>query len=171
MNPPTIGHSKLVATVLETAKQNNADHVVYLSQTQNNVTDPLDWNFKRRVCESAFKGVHISKDTSIKNPFLALEHLKEDYDKIILVAGNDQVGDYKKFETYTKEWGVQFEVVSAGNRIVESNGVEGMSATKMRKFARDNNVEKFLAGLPATLTEQIKKMVLKNTRAGLKKTK
>jgi len=41
----------------------------------------------------------------------------------------------------------------------------------MRQFARDNNVEKFLEGLPTLLNEQIKKMVLKNTQKGLKKTK
>jgi len=170
-NPPTIGHSKLVSTVVETAKQIGGDHVVFLSQTQNDSTDPLDWNFKRRVCESAFRGVNISKDASVRNPYIALEQLKENYDKVVLVAGSDQVGEYtKRFSGYAKEWGIQFEVVSAGQRIVEAEGVEGISATKMRQFARDNNVEKFFEGLPKLLNEQIKKMVLKNTQKGLKKT-
>lgn len=170
--PPTFGHQRLVSTVVETARKIGGDHVVYLSQTQNNSTDPLDWNFKRRVCETAFKGVNISKDISIRNPYIALEHLKENYDRIVLVAGSDQADEYtKRFSGYAGEWGIQFEVVSAGQRIVEAEGVEGISATKMRQFARDNNVEQFLAGLPTLLNEQIKKMVLKNTQKGLKKTK
>jgi hypothetical protein len=171
-NPPTKGHERLVSTVVETAKKIGGEHIVYLSQTQNGSTDPLDWSFKRRVCESAFKGVNISKDLTIKNPYLALEHLKENYDKVVLVAGSDQVDEYiKRFSGYADNWGIQFEVVSAGQRIVEAEGVEGISATKMRQFARDNNIEKFLEGLPTLLNEQIKKMVLKNTQKGLKKTK
>ena len=171
-NPPTKGHERLVSRVVETARKIGGDHVVYLSQTQRAPTDPLDWNFKRRVCESAFKGVNISKDLTIKNPYLALEYLKENYDRVILVAGSDQVDEYRKrFTGYANDWGIQFEVISAGERIVESEGVEGISATKMRQFAQDNNIEKFLEGLPVLLNEQIKKMVLKNTQKGLKKTK
>lgn len=171
-NPPTRGHERLVSTVVETAKKVGGDHIVYLSQTQNGSTDPLDWNFKRRVCETAFKGVNISKDTAIRNPYLALEHLKESYDRVVLVAGSDQVKEYTdRFGDYAKQWGIRYEVVSAGQRIVEAEGVEGISATKLRQFARDNNVEQFLAGLPTLLNEQIKKMVLKNTQKGLKKTK
>ena len=130
-NPPTKGHERLVSTVVETARRIGGDHVVYLSQTQRAPTDPLDWNFKRRVCESAFKGVNISKDLTIKNPYLALEHLKENYDRVVLVAGSDQVDEYtKRFSGYAEKWGIQFEVVSAGQRINEAEGVEGIVLPK-----------------------------------------
>jgi len=170
MNPPTLGHVRLVSTVVETAKKIGGEHIVYLSHTQNATTDPLEWGFKRRVCESAFKGVNISKDITIKNPYIALEHLKEHYDKIILVAGSDQVEEYKKrFTGYAKDWNIEFEVISAGQRINESEGVDGISATKMRNYAKENNKEKFYSGLPPTLSEQIKSMVYKNTQKGLKR--
>lgn len=169
--PPTRGHELLISKVVETAKQVGGDHVVYLSQTQHMRTDPLEWNFKRRVCEAAFRGVNISKDESIRNPFIALEHLKESYDRIIMVAGSDQTDDYRKFSKYTAEWGVDFSVVNAGMRIDESDGVEGISGTKMRQFAAEGNYEKFKDCLPSALNENIKLLTFKNVQKGLKKTR
>ena len=39
MNPPTIGHQKLVDNVLRVAKQNSADPFVFLSHTQKKDKD------------------------------------------------------------------------------------------------------------------------------------
>lgn len=169
MNPPTIGHQKLVHKVVETAKALDADHVVYLSFSQNNKTDPLEWAFKRRVCQSAFHGVNISTDPSIKNPYTALESLKEKYNKIVMIAGSDQVPEYtKRFSSYARDWGVEFEVVSAGERLVESTGVEGISATKMRQLALENDRLAFYQGAPSTLSNGVKKLVFENTKKALK---
>jgi len=168
-NPPTLGHQKLVSKIVEMAKQNNADHMVYLSQTHKAPTDPLEWFFKRRVCESAFRGVNISTDTAIRNPYIALESLAKEYDNIRMVVGSDQVEEFgKRFSKYADDWGVNFQVISAGERLVESEGVEGMSATKMRQYAAEGNKEKFFAGLPDALNENIKRLVYTNTRKGLK---
>jgi hypothetical protein len=169
-NPPTIGHQLVVSKVVETARKYNADHVVFLSQTQNNKTDPLHWEFKRRVCESAFKGVNISKDKGTKNPFIAFENLKDTYQRIIMIVGSDQKEEFKKrFTPYAKEWGVSFNVVSAGSRLVESAGVTGISATKMRKYALENNKQDFIDGLPDSLSKTVKELVFENTRKALKK--
>src|SRR5690606_39254074 len=132
-------------------------------------TDPLEWNFKRRICEAAFRGVNISKDESIRNPFIALERLKEDYDHIIMVAGSDQANDYKKFSKYTAEWGVNFLVLNAGMRINESEGIEGISGTKMRQYVREGNYEKFKEDLPQALNENIKLLTFKNIQKSLKR--
>ncbi len=40
-NPPTIGHQKLLDKVISMAKQVNGKGYVFLSQKQNNKTDPL----------------------------------------------------------------------------------------------------------------------------------
>jgi hypothetical protein len=170
MNPPTVGHALLVSKVVETAKQNNADHVIYLSQTHKAPTDPLEFSFKRRVCESAFRGVNISNDLTIRNPYIALEYLKEHYDNIIMVAGSDQADEYiKRFSGYANDWGIQFSVITAGQRIVESTGVEGVSATRMRQYAADGNKTAFFEGLPSTLNASIKQLVYRNTQNGIKR--
>lgn len=168
-NPPTTGHFKLVSKVVETAKQKNADHMVYLSQTHKAPTDPLEWFFKRRVCESAFRGVNISSDTTIRNPYIALESLAKEYDNVVMVVGSDQAEEFtKRFTRYADDWGITFQVVSAGERLVESDGVEGISATKLRQYAAEGDKEKFYLGLPEALSENIKKLVYTNVRKGLK---
>jgi nicotinic acid mononucleotide adenylyltransferase len=167
--PPTIGHQKLVSKVVEMAKQENADHMIYLSQTNKAPTDPLEWFFKRRVCESAFRGVNISSDTTIRNPYIALESLAKEYDNVTMVVGSDQLNEFtNRFSRYADDWGINFNVVSAGARIDESEGVEGISATKMRQYAVEGNKEKFFQGLPESLNENIKRLVYTNVRKGLK---
>jgi len=169
MNPPTRGHERLISKVVETAKEMGADHVVYLSQTHRAPKDPLDWAFKRRVCEAAFRGVNISDDTSVRNPYIAVESLAKTYDKVVMVVGSDHLEEFTKgFTPYTKLWGVDFSVISAGQRIVESDDVEGISATKLRQYALDNDRERFYAGLPSTLSENIKRTVFTSVKKGLK---
>lgn len=169
MNPPTRGHELLVSKVVETARHFSADHVVYLSQTQRPTTDPLDWNLKRRICETAFRGVNISKDITIRNPFIAFERLKDVYSDVKMVVGSDQKEEfYERFSPYAEHWDVGFEVISAGQRIVESEDVAGISATKMRQYAKENNKEAFYNGLPSTLTERMKRMVFASTRQGIR---
>ncbi len=169
LNPPTRGHERLVGAVLETAKQIGADHAIYLSHSHKSPTDPLDWKFKRRVCEAAFPGVNISKDDEIRNPFQALHSFSGVYEKAILVVGGDRLTEFtNRMTPYAKEWGIEFEIVSAGIRIDESDGVEGASATKLRQYALDNNRELFYSGLPSKLNEAIKRLVFDNTRKGLK---
>lgn len=168
MNPPTIGHSQLVSTVISTAKSTNAEHIIYLSQSCNNKTDPLPWDFKRGVCTAAFPGANISNDSAIKNPFIALEHLKDKFKIITLVAGSDQVDEYiKRFTPYAEKWGVKFDVVSAGIRNADAIGTSGVSATKMRQFANDKNLDQFLNFLPNPLTAIAGKLVFEYTKKGL----
>ena len=170
INPPTRGHERLVSKVVETARSLNADHVVYLSQTHDSERNPLEWNFKRRVCESAFRGVYISKDRDIRNPYIAMEYLKEYYDNIILVAGSDQIEQYtERFTPFANSWGINFSVISAGERLNESDGVEGISGTKMRQYALDGDIDSFMENLPSTLNENIKILTYRNVQKGLKK--
>jgi hypothetical protein len=172
LNPPTEAHRHLVMTVLETAKKNSADHVVYLSQTRNNSTDPLDWPFKKRVCEAAFPGVNISDDQSIKTPFQALKHLSEDYEKMILVVGSDRSNEfYERMSPYADKYNVDLQVYSAGTRIAESEGIDGLSSSKLRKYALEGNDKMFFEGLPKTLNQNIKNLILRNVQIGLKSDK
>lgn len=170
MQPPTIGHEKLIQCLIETAKQHGADHRVYLSQVQKAPSDPLDWAFKLRVCQAAFPGVSISRDTSIKTPFQALESFKGNYSKVFLVVGGDQAPQFtERMPQYANQWGMDFEVISAGNRDPLLEGVEGISATKLREYAQNKDIEKFYECLPQCLNKQIKKMVFERVQKGIKR--
>lgn len=169
MNPPTKGHERLVSKVVETSKNIGADHLVVLSQSKRPDTDPLEWNLKRRICENAFSGVNISSDPALFNPFKVLQSFQGKYNKVILIVGSDQVPEFKERMTpYAKEWGFEFEIISAGDRN-DKDGIEGMSATKMRKYAKENNWEAFQEGLPNNLRKLAKRLVFEETKRGMKK--
>ena len=54
MNPPTIGHQKLVDKVEAIAKKEKAPARIYLSHTQNNKKDPLNYAEKISFARKAF---------------------------------------------------------------------------------------------------------------------
>jgi nicotinic acid mononucleotide adenylyltransferase len=169
MNPPTKGHERLISKVVETAKNIGGDHIVYLSQTHNNTTDPLDWDFKRRVCESTFRGVNISNDETLKTPFMALQKLTETYNDIKLVVGGDRVEEFRERMTkYAIQWGSTFEVVSAGDRLQESAGVEGISASRQQSLALMGMKDKFMEGMPTTMTKNVADLCYRKIRSALK---
>jgi hypothetical protein len=170
MQPPTIGHEKLVQCLVETARKHGADHRVFLSQVQKAPTDPLDWAFKLRVCQAAFPGVSISRDSAIKTPFQALESFRGKYTKAFLVVGSDQAPQFtERMPQYANAWGMDLEIISAGNRDSLLEGVEGISASLLREYALNNNVEKFYECLPLNLNIQIKRMVLERVKKGMKR--
>ena len=54
MNPPTIGHQKVVDKVKAEAKKQGAMPHVYLSHSQDAKKNPLDYNTKIRIARKAF---------------------------------------------------------------------------------------------------------------------
>ena len=63
MNPPTVGHQKLVDKVNSIARSQKADARVYLSHSQNNKKDPLDYDTKISLAKKAF-GSSVTKSKS-----------------------------------------------------------------------------------------------------------
>lgn len=168
-SPLTIGHVRLFNKVTEVAKIKNADHNIFISQTYDNINNPLDWSFKIRVCKSVFKNINISENKNIKTPFMALDSFIGEYRNVILVVGQDQLIEFQnRMTAYAKTKGFIFSVISAGDRIIDSNGIEGISATKMRQYAKNGNKNLFFDNLPMTLSDNIKHLVYRRTRQGLK---
>ena len=171
MNPPTIGHKKLVDKVVSLAKQEKCDHLIVISHSQNKKTDPLDPDTKLQFAQQMFPGVNITTSSSLKpNFFKFLEDFNNKYDRIIFVAGSDRVPEYKlKLSAYQgKIYTFKvIDVVSAGERDPDAEGATGISASKMRQFARDNDYKKFKQGVPRTLTESDTKSLMQYVRNGL----
>ena len=154
MNPPTIGHQKLV----EALKSHNGDHYVFLSQSQKPKTDPLPFTDKLRYAKFFFPEITIGHP-DIRTPMDMMVMLQNlGYTDIIYVAGSDRVEGFKKlFNDYngkpdkSGKIGYTFdsiEVVSAGERDPDADGAEGMSASKMRQAAADGDLESFTNGVP-----------------------
>lgn len=154
LNPPTIGHAKLVDKI----KSIDGDHFLFLSHTQKPKTDPLDFQTKLKFAQQFFPGIKIGHE-AVKTPVLALEYLQgQGYTDVIFVAGSDRVEGFQKlFDTYNgqpdKTGKVPFKfnsirVVSAGERDPDADDVSGMSASKMRAAAAAGEIEAFAQGVP-----------------------
>lgn len=172
MNPPTAGHEKLIQKIISVSKEQSADHIVFLSQTNKLPDDPLNWQYKVQLANAVFPGVNISTNASIKTPFQALEQLGKVYDNVTLVVGEDRVSAFEKqMSLYTDEWGIKnFNVISAGERDPDAEGAEGASASKARNFAAIDDIDSFVKMMPSTINNNMKHTVFQklNTVLGEK---
>ncbi len=154
LNPPTIGHAKLVDKIINIA----GDHYLFLSHTQKPKTDPLDFDTKKQFAEQFFPDVNVGHQ-NVRTPIAALEYLQsQGYQDVIFVAGSDRVDSFQTlFDTYNgrpdKTGRIPFkfdniQVVSAGERDPDADDVTGMSASKMRAAAAAGEFETFAQGVP-----------------------
>lgn len=148
-SPPTNGHELVMNKVLSLAKKNKYDNIIYASQSFDKKKNPLKWSDKIKVMAKMFSKVNISRDKTIKTPFQVLPKLADaGYKHVIFIVGSDRVNDFaKNMEPYTSDFDT-FKVVSAGQRDPDAEGTKGMSGSKMRQFAKDNDFIRFNVGLP-----------------------
>jgi len=140
MNPPTIGHAKLVDVV----KSQGGDPFIFLSQSQKPKTDPLSFNDKLRYAKFFFPEVTIG-NPEVKTIIQALQKIESlGYQQLIYVAGSDRISSFE--ELINKYNGKDYnfksiKVVSAGERDADAEGAEGMSASKLKKLAAEGKLE------------------------------
>jgi phosphopantetheine adenylyltransferase len=173
-NPPTVGHEKLIEKVHSISK---GSYRIYASQSHDAKKNPLDYNTKIKFMRKMFPrhARNIINDVKIKTAFDALDSLyAQGYRQVTFVVGSDRVEEFNKTLNkyngekratgfYNFEGGVQ--VVSAGERDPDAEDVSGMSASKMRAAAGDNNFELFAKGLPSGFKEAQK--LFNAVRAGM----
>jgi len=151
MNPPTIGHAKLVQKVMQVAKKEKGTPMIFPSKTEDKKKNPLSFKTKVKVLKDVFGNI-INTNASIKTPFDVLEFLNDGkYEKIVFVVGSDRVNEFKrgmsKFVDSDLDNVKDFSVVSAGDRDPDAEGVAGMSGSKMRDFVIKDRFGKFKEGL------------------------
>lgn len=168
MNPPTIGHEKLVNAV----KKVPGDHFLFLSHTQNPKDNPLSFEQKQKFASAFFPGITIG-DSAVRTPIDMMKKLQADgYNKVVYIAGSDRVADFEKLlnQYNGKEYNFDsITVINAGARDPDAEGAEGMSASKMRAAAERDNFEEFAAGVPKVeladeLFQAVKSGMIKPTK-------
>lgn len=170
-NPPTMGHAKLIESLERIAKETNADPYVFVSQSQDSKNNPLSYQDKLVFMRKLFPHTNIVDNPTIKNPFQASgylgSHLK--YTDVIMVAGSDRVEEYKRRFSNPNKYYDGFDVVSAGERDPDSDSVIGMSGTKARAAAANNDVEMFsiATGWEDGLAMELMKAVQRGMNGGL----
>lgn len=167
MNPPTVGHLALVKKMLEISQQKQAKPLIFLSHSVDSKKNPLSYNDKAKLINMAFG--RIVQKSNAKNIFDMLKELSGNYENLVIVVGSDRVKDLKRISTTYNGKDFNFkniEVVSAGTRDPDSDGVTGISATKMRDAAAKNDIQAFKRGLPNQLNKYAEK-ILKMVREGM----
>lgn len=173
MNPPTVGHQKLVSKVRELADKHNAHHEVIVSHSQDAKKNPLTQDQKIKHTKRYFSGTNIVGSSKEHPNFLAHAKRLSDagHEHLIMVAGQDRVKEFR--DTLKRYNGKEFNfkkisVVSAGARDPDSEGVEGMSASKMREHAKNNNFGEFRKGVPGHVSDEHARELFNDTRKGMK---
>jgi hypothetical protein len=170
-NPPTVGHDKL----LKSAKRISAggDVKIYPSRSQDPKKNPLDPNNKVSFMKKMFPEFeeNIINDKDMKSIFDVLITANEDgYTSVNIVVGSDRQAEFENLaqkyngDLYTFD---EIRVVSAGVRDADAEGVEGMSASKMRKAVLDNDFDSFRRGTPKTLDDADTKALFNAVRQGM----
>jgi len=155
MQPPTVGHLKLVDAIEAEAKKQGADARIYVSHTQNKKKDPLSYDDKIKYATKAFGSI-VTKSPS-KTIIQVLKELEADgYTDATMIVGSDRVSEFERLLTKYNGKDYNFnsiEVKSAGERDPDSDGVDGMSASKMRAAVKAGEYDKFKSGLPPKLSD------------------
>jgi len=176
MNPPTVGHEKLLDALSKSAGKN--DYFVFLTQSQDPKKNPLDYNSKvkhvRKMFSRHARRVMINK--KVRTVFDAATFIFDrGYESLVMVVGSDRVTE---FETLLNKYNgsksghgfynfKSITIVSAGERDPDEVGVSGMSASKMRQFASDNNFASFSQGLSSSMSNKDAKKLFMDVRAGM----
>tara|TARA_B100002019_G_scaffold36118_1_gene30277 strand:+ start:3289 stop:4503 length:1215 start_codon:yes stop_codon:yes gene_type:complete len=170
-NPPTAGHAKLLDTIADTA--DGEQYYVYPSHSQDAKKNPLDSQTKVEFMKQLFPdhANNIVFDASIKTILDALKQADvEGFASVNIVVGADR---QKEFETLANKYNGQLynfdeiNVISAGERDPDAEGVEGMSASKLRKLAIDGDAEGFAAGLPPGTKPKLAQQLFNTVRKSM----
>ena len=156
-NPPTVGHGKLLSAAKKAAE--GGDLKVYPSRSQDPKKNPLDPDMKISFMRKMFPeyAESIVNDSEMKTIFNVLVLASEDgYDNVNIVVGSDRQAEFENLATKYNGELYNFEnirVISAGVRDADAEGVEGMSASKMRKAVADGDFDSFRKGTPKELND------------------
>ena len=161
-NPPTVGHQKLLDAAKKAAGKGRLK--IYPSRTQDNKKNPYDADEKIELMKQQMPD-HAADIINDPNSRTIFDVLKQGYDdghsSVKIVVGADRVKEFAKLSGDYNGKIYDFsgvEIVSAGDRDPDAEGVEGMSASKMRKAAADNDFKTYRSGVPDVVDDKTAKI-------------
>jgi hypothetical protein len=176
MNPPTIGHGKLLDKLASAAGKN--PYRIYLSQSNDKKKNPLKYSDKikhvRRMFPKHARQVIVDKNAY--KPHVALSALYDaGFRKVVMVAGSDRIQQYEALNMYNGKKGAHgfynfeggIKIISAGARDPDVEGAEGSSASKQREYASSNDFTGFAQALPKAMSNSDAKRLFNDVRKGM----
>jgi len=158
-NPPTIGHEKLFDALKKQSR--GGSYRIYASKSVDAKKNPLQSKDKIKFLRKMFPkhARNIMADSDVRTVLdIAVKLYDQGFTKVSMVAGSDRVREFdillNKYNGQKAKHGFyNFEgainVVSAGERDPDAEGATGMSASKMRMSAQQNDLAGFAKGVPA----------------------
>ena len=168
------GHEKVFNKVKDVARKVNGKPYIFTSHSENE-KNPLSASDKEKYIKKAapYAEVGSSSKESPSILHIASRLHGAGHDELHMVVGSDRASDFEK--TLNKYNGVKgahgyynfkkINVHSIG-RDPDAEGVEGLSATKMRQAAKDNDHETFKSGLPDPIKKHSKD-IFNKVRSGM----
>ena len=166
-NPPTTGHEKLISAVARQHSKNaGSEMFVYASHSNDPKKNPLPHAKKIAYMRAMFpkykRNILSDKDRNVFE--IATSLYNKGYRSVVMVVGSDRVNEFtsllNKYNDVKGRHGYynfnNIEVVSAGERDPDAEGVEGMSASKMRAAAVEGDYDTFKLGLPGGFKHGLK---------------
>lgn len=170
MNPPTIGHQKLINVILQEAKKRNYTPMLYLSHTHDNKKNPLSYKDKFRFIQRGIPEARKILQKSLANtPFQILDELnKKNISEIIFVVGSDRFNQFQTmFQKYQDLYHPKIYVISAGERDPDNEDVSGASASLAREYVVNGSFVRFQKLCPQGMSKDTKKEMYKKIQSGL----
>ena len=172
MNPPTIGH----AEVFKTLSGIGGDYFIFVTQTQDRKENPLSYDEKINFIKSIHPqyAAHVVDNPELNTVVKVASYLyNQGYKHATFVAGSDRLPQFQKLLTQYN--GVEgkahgfydFELLdfkSSGERDPDSPGVSGVSASKARAAAANNDMKGFQE---ATGAGEVAKQMFNAVRQGM----
>jgi len=171
-NPPTVGHEKLLDKVANVAGK--GEYKIYPSRSEDPKKNPLDPDTKISYMRQMYPkhGERIMNDAGSKTIFDVLKQAHSDgYSSVNIVVGSDRQAEFEKLATKYNGDLYDFadiNVVSAGERDPDAEGVEGMSASKLRKAAAEGDFASFRSGVPKALDDKAARKLYTTLRRSMK---
>ena len=153
-NPPHAGHQQLMDTAASSAEADESDYMIVPSRSNDPKKNPLDADTKIAFMRGMFPqhSSRIQNDQNTRTIFDVLKKAHNDgYANVRIVGGADRVKEFDKLANNYNGSLYQFdnvEVVSAGDRDPDADGVEGMSASRLRLAASENDFKTFRSAMP-----------------------
>ena len=171
-NPPTVGHGKLLAAAKKAAA--GEDLKIYPSRSQDPKKNPLDPDMKVGFMKKMFPDYeeNIVNDAEMRSIFNVLTTADEQgYKSVNIIVGSDRQSEFESLAQKYNGDLYNFDlirVISAGVRDADAEGVEGMSASKMRKAVVDDDFDAFRRGTPKELNDGDTQALFDAVRSGMK---
>ena len=169
-NPPTIGHAKLMSKVITEARSKRANHIVFASASTDKRSNPLDVDTKVKFMKKMFPKNNIKAAGGTQRTFIeVLKSYDKLYGNIIMIAGSDRTSEFQRLaNTYNgRDYNYKsIKLVSSGVRDPDAEGVTGISASKMREMAKNNDYNSFKKGV-TNLTDSDTRSLFSAVKKGM----